>query len=175
MDAAYDAQGIREHCESLGQAPLFDSVQRAVPIPHRAQQDSLRGHDKRSRLPKTTASKLPPFTPAQQERYEIRTLSERVWQRSWHALARYARLKDEFGTNDACPRRLESHGAPDVRHPPAHRGSTAQTERLITRPLPGSRCGAEAPKAAACLVARSSRQNSLNITPNRFTQNKFSL
>ena len=54
MDAAYDAQDIREHCESLGQGPLIDSVQRAVPIPHHTRQDSLRGYDKRRKLPQTT-------------------------------------------------------------------------------------------------------------------------
>ena len=87
MDAAYDAQDIREHCESLGQVPLIDPVQRAVPIPHRTRQDSPRGYDQRRKLPKTTASKIPPFSTAQQERYKIRTMSERV----------NARLKDEFG------------------------------------------------------------------------------
>jgi Transposase DDE domain/Transposase domain (DUF772) len=87
MDAAYDAQDIREHCESLGQVPLIDPVHRAVPIPHRTQQDSLRGYDKRRKLPKTTPGKTPLFTTAQQERYKIRTMSERV----------NARLKDEFG------------------------------------------------------------------------------
>jgi Transposase DDE domain/Transposase domain (DUF772) len=87
MDAAYDAQDIREHCESLGHVPLIDPVHRAVPIPHRTQQDSLRGYDKRRTLPKTTPGKIPPFTSAQEERYKIRTMSERV----------NGRLKDEFG------------------------------------------------------------------------------
>jgi len=87
MDAAYDAKDIREHCEGLGQVPLIDPVQRAVPIQHRTQQDSLRGYDKRRKLPKTMPSKIPPFTTAQEERYKIRTMSERV----------NARLKDEFG------------------------------------------------------------------------------
>jgi len=87
MDAAYDAQDIREHCESLGQVPLIDPVQRDVPITHRTQQDSLRGYDKRRKLPQTMPSKIPPFTTAQEERYKIRTMSERV----------NGRLKDEFG------------------------------------------------------------------------------
>jgi len=87
MDAAYDAKEIREHCESLGHVPLIDPVQRAVPVVHRTQQDSLRGYDKRRTLPKTLPSKIPPFTTAQEERYKIRTMSERV----------NARLKDEFG------------------------------------------------------------------------------
>lgn len=87
MDAAYDAQDIREHCESLGQVALIDSVERRVPIPHRTQQDSLRGYDKRRKLPKTLPGKALSFTTAQQQRYKIRTMSERV----------NARLKDEFG------------------------------------------------------------------------------
>ena len=87
MDAAYDAKEIREHCESLGQVPLIDPVQRAVPITHRTQQDSLRGYDKRRKLPQTIPGKIPPFTTAQEERYKIRTMSERV----------NARVKDEFG------------------------------------------------------------------------------
>jgi hypothetical protein len=87
MDAAYDAKEIREHCESLGHVPLIDRVQRAVPIVHSTYQDSLRGYDKRRKLPKTIPGKIPPFTTAQEERYKIRTMSERV----------NARLKDEFG------------------------------------------------------------------------------
>ncbi len=86
MDSAYDAKEIREHCQSLGHVALIDPVQRAVPIAHSSYQDSLRGYDKRRRLPKTVPSKIPPFTSAQQERYKIRTMSERV----------NARLKDEF-------------------------------------------------------------------------------
>ena len=87
MDGAYDAQDIREHCESLGQVPLIDPVHHAVPIPHRTQQDSWRGYDKRRKRPKTIPGKIPRFTTAQEERYKIRTMSERV----------NGRLKDEFG------------------------------------------------------------------------------
>jgi hypothetical protein len=87
MDSAYDAKEIREHCESLGHVPLIDPVQRTVPIVHSTYQDSLRGYDKRRKLPKTVPGKIPPFTTAQEERYKIRTMSERV----------NARLKDEFG------------------------------------------------------------------------------
>lgn len=87
MDAAYNAAAIRAHCQALGQVPLIDPVHRSVPIPHRTQQDSLRGYDKRRKLPKTTAGKIPRFTTAQEERYKIRSMSERV----------NGRLKDEFG------------------------------------------------------------------------------
>ena len=87
MDAAYDAKEIREHCESLGHVSLIDPVQKAVPIVHRTSQDSLRGYDKRRKLPQTMPRKIPRFTTAQEERYKIRTMSERV----------NARLKDEFG------------------------------------------------------------------------------
>jgi hypothetical protein len=87
MDSAYDAKEIREHCESLGHVPLIDPVQRAVPIVHSTYQDSLRGYDKRRKLPKTVPGKILPFTTAQEERYKIRTMSELV----------NAGLKDEFG------------------------------------------------------------------------------
>jgi hypothetical protein len=87
MDAAYDAKEIREHCESLGHVPLIDPVRRAVPIVHRTQQDRLRGYDKRRKLPKSLPGKILRFTTAQEERYKIRTMSERV----------NGRLKDEFG------------------------------------------------------------------------------
>jgi hypothetical protein len=74
-------------CQQLGQVPLIDPVTRAVPLPHRTHQDSLRGYDKRRSLPKTIPGKIPHFTTAQEERYKVRTMSERV----------NARLKDEFG------------------------------------------------------------------------------
>jgi hypothetical protein len=47
----------------------------------------LRGYDKRRKLPQTIPGKIPHFTTAQEERYKIRTMSERV----------NARLQDEFG------------------------------------------------------------------------------
>ncbi|MDQ2944870.1 MAG: hypothetical protein M3Y27_02820, partial [Acidobacteriota bacterium] len=37
------------------------------------------------------------MTWAERERFRERTMVERVWQRSWHALALFSRLKDEFG------------------------------------------------------------------------------
>ena len=87
MDSAYDAKDIREHCGSLGQVPLIDPVQGDVPLTYRTQQESLRGYDKRRKLPKTIARKTLGFTSAQEGRYKLRTMSERV----------NARLKDEFG------------------------------------------------------------------------------
>jgi hypothetical protein len=78
MDSAYDAKDIRERCESLGQVPLIDPTQSDVPIAHRTQQDSLRGYDKRRKLPKSIARKTLGFTGAQEERYKLRTMSERV-------------------------------------------------------------------------------------------------
>ena len=58
-----------------------------MPLPHRIYQDSSRGYDKRRKLPQTIPGKIPHFTTAQEERYKVRTMSERV----------NARLKDEFG------------------------------------------------------------------------------
>ena len=34
---------------------------------------------------------------AEQDPFRERAMVERVWQRSWHALAPFSRLKDEFG------------------------------------------------------------------------------
>jgi hypothetical protein len=87
MDSAYDAAAIRAHCESLGQVPIIDPVKADVPIVHSTYRDSLRGYDKRRKLPKSVARKTAGFTSAQEERYKNRTMSERV----------NARLKDEFG------------------------------------------------------------------------------
>jgi hypothetical protein len=47
----------------------------------------LRGYDKRRRSPQRYDRKRPPFTPAEEERFRVRSMSERV----------NARLKDEFG------------------------------------------------------------------------------
>jgi hypothetical protein len=85
MDAAYDAPEIREHCQSAGQVALIDPVQRAVPIPHRTQQDSLRGYDKCAACPEPRGETLP-FHTAQEERSRLRSVSERV----------NAHLKGEF-------------------------------------------------------------------------------
>jgi hypothetical protein len=87
MDCAYDANEIHEHSRSLGHVPLIALGKSAPPITHRTFQDSLRGYDKRRALPRSLSRKRPPFTPAQQQRFHIRTMSERV----------NARLKDEFG------------------------------------------------------------------------------
>ncbi len=50
-------------------------------------QESLRGYNRRRPLPQHYARKRPPFTPAEEERFKLRGMSERV----------NARLKDEFG------------------------------------------------------------------------------
>jgi hypothetical protein len=86
MDAAYDAQAIAAHSRSLGHVPLIAPNGAAVPIPQR-QQDSLRGYDKRRQAPQWRNRKRLPFTPAEKQRFELRTMVERV----------YSRLKDEFG------------------------------------------------------------------------------
>ena len=86
MDAAYDARAIEAHSRSLGHVPLIAPNRAAVPIPKR-QQDSLRGYDKRRKAPTRHDRKRLPFTPAEERRFTLRTMVERV----------YSRLKDEFG------------------------------------------------------------------------------
>ena len=86
MDAAYDAHAIDAHSRSLGHVPLIAPNGASVPIPQR-QQDSLRGYDKRRQAPTRRDRKRLPFTPAEEQRFRLRTMVERV----------YSRLKDEFG------------------------------------------------------------------------------
>ncbi len=86
MDAAYDANAIDAHSRSLGHVPLIAPNGASVPIPKR-RQDSLRGYDKRRKAPTRYDRKRVPFTPAQEQRFRLRTMVERV----------NSRLKDEFG------------------------------------------------------------------------------
>jgi transposase len=86
MDAAYDANAIDAHSRSLGHIPLIALNGATAPI-SKLQQDSLRGYDKRRKAPTHYGRKRLPFTPAQEQRFELRTMVERV----------YSRLKDEFG------------------------------------------------------------------------------
>jgi hypothetical protein len=69
MDSAYDAEHIHQHCRSLGHVPIID------PHPRRRQAQPF------------SPSGAPQLSPAQLDRYQERTMSERV----------NARLKDEFG------------------------------------------------------------------------------
>jgi hypothetical protein len=87
MDCAYDANHIHEHSRSLGHVPLIAVHGGSTPIPSRRLQDSLRGYHRGRKLPQFRPRKRVPFTPAQEERFKLRTMSERV----------NARLKDEFG------------------------------------------------------------------------------
>jgi len=68
MDAAYDAQHIREQSHSLGHVPIIDFHRRTSQKPFQP-------------------SDAPVLSPAQQQRYRERTMVERV----------NARIKDEFG------------------------------------------------------------------------------
>ena len=86
MDAAYDAHEIDAHSRTLGHIPLIALNGAAIPI-SKLQQDSLRGYDKRRKAPTPYARKRLPFAPAQQQRFALRTMVERL----------YSRLKDEFG------------------------------------------------------------------------------
>ncbi len=86
MDAAYDANAIDAHSRNLGHVPLIAPNGAPVPIPKR-RQDGLRGYDKRRKAPTRQDRKRLPFTPAEEQRFALRTMVERV----------YSRLKDEFG------------------------------------------------------------------------------
>jgi hypothetical protein len=85
IDAAYDAHAIDAHSRSLGHVPLIapNGVAAAIPAP----QSNLRRYDKRRKAPTRFTRKRLPFTPAQEQRFTLRTMVERV----------YSRLKDEFG------------------------------------------------------------------------------
>ena len=77
MDSAYDADDIHAHSRQLNHVPII--------APH-----TRRGTKKSSQAPKVFPDKpTPQLDWAKQERYKIRTMSERV----------NARLKDEFGAN----------------------------------------------------------------------------
>lgn len=89
MDSAYDAGEIHSHSRSLGHVPLIAPHSGTVPIRHLTERNSLRGGDRRKTLPARRARKRLPFDPAEERRFEIRTMSERV----------NARLKDEFGAS----------------------------------------------------------------------------
>ncbi len=86
MDCAYDANEIHAHSRSLGHVPLIARHDARAPIPKRVQ-DSLRRYHKQRKVPTRYDRKRPPFTPAEEQRFEARTMVERV----------YSRLKDEFG------------------------------------------------------------------------------
>ena len=77
MDSAYDAGPIHAHSRALNHVPIIAIHPR-------------RGTKKPSQLPKVFPDKpTPQLDWAQQERYKVRTMSERV----------NARLKDEFGAS----------------------------------------------------------------------------
>jgi Transposase DDE domain/Transposase domain (DUF772) len=86
MDCAYDANEIHAHSRSLGHIPLIAPHGSVPPIPNRVQ-ENLRRRDRRRKVPKRYDRKRLPFTPAEEQRFEERTMVERV----------YSRLKDEFG------------------------------------------------------------------------------
>lgn len=86
MDCAYDANHIRAHSRSLGHVPLIAVRGCEPPIPKRVR-ESLQRYHKRRKIPTRYARKQPPFTPAEEQRFQERTMVERV----------YSRLKDEFG------------------------------------------------------------------------------
>jgi hypothetical protein len=89
MDSAYDANEIREHSRSLGHVPIIAYHERTIPI-NKKQARTLSKGDRR-KLPTFERLRRPgkqqPLTPAEEDRFKERTMSERV----------NSRLKDEFG------------------------------------------------------------------------------
>lgn len=86
MDCAYDANEIHAHSRSLGHVPLIAPHGSVPPIPKRVQ-ENMRRRDRRRKVPTRYDRKRLPFTPAEEQRFEERSMVERV----------YSRLKDEFG------------------------------------------------------------------------------
>lgn len=86
MDAAYDANAIATHSRALGHVPVIAPNSAPVPVPKHVQ-DSRRGYDRRRKVVTHSNRKRPPLTPAEQQRYQLRSMSESV----------NSRLKDEFG------------------------------------------------------------------------------
>ena len=86
MDCAYDVNEIHAYSRSLGHVPLIAPHGSRPPIPPRVQASMQRYH-KRRPVPKRYDRKRLPFTPAEEQRFQERTMVERV----------YSRLKDEFG------------------------------------------------------------------------------
>jgi transposase len=87
MDSAYDANDILAHSRSLGHVPIVPLGKKLVPIASPSYAHCLRRGDRRKKLPTHIPRKRLPLTPAEEQRFKIRTMSERV----------HARLKDEFG------------------------------------------------------------------------------
>jgi len=95
MDAAYDARAIREHSLELGHKPITDHPKRRRKMgEHKV---PLRKNSRSWTRVIDTETRAEEMTWAEQDRFRERTMVERVWQRSWHALAPFSRLKDEFG------------------------------------------------------------------------------
>ncbi len=87
MDSAYDARHIHEHSRELGHILLIAPHGSCPPIANPRMHDHLRGYDKRRQAPTRYDRKRLPFAPAQETRYKLRSMSERV----------NARFKDGFG------------------------------------------------------------------------------
>jgi hypothetical protein len=89
MDSAYDANEIRAHSRSLGHVPIIAYHQRTVPINKKQAMTLSRGDRRKlATLEKLRRpGKQQPLTPAEEDRFKERTMSERV----------NSRLKDEFG------------------------------------------------------------------------------
>ena len=114
MDAAYDAEQIREHSRSLGHVPLIDV--------------NPRGDKARAEELRTEARRLKNlgFQRAEQVRYNERTAGERV----------NGRLKDEFGGRHVRVRGAFEGDVPlHVRHVGAHRRPAPASGDIANAPV----------------------------------------
>lgn len=91
MDSAYDAGEIHAHSRSLGHVPIIALNGSVAPVPNRVQKNLRLSYTwPRARVPKHYNRKRLPLTPAEEQRFEERTMVERV----------FSRLKDEFGARN---------------------------------------------------------------------------
>ena len=144
MDAAYDAEPIRQHSRSLGHVPLIDTNPRR----DKALAEELRTEARRLQR---IGFQLP-----EQARYNERTAGERV----------NGRLKDEFWRSP-CPGpwRLESDVPLHVRRARTHRRPT-RAPRDITSAPPATPLGARrASVTHGCPNARSRTRRNIRLLP----------
>ena len=144
MDAAYDAEPIRQHSRSLGHVPLIDTNPRR----DKALAEELRTEARRL--------KNLGFQLAEQVRYNERTAGERV----------NGRLKDEFGRSPCpSPRRCESDVPLHVRRARTHLRS-ARAPGDITSPPPATPLDARpASVIHRCPHARPRTRRNIRLPP----------
>ena len=144
MDAAYDAEPIRQHSRSLGHVPLIDTNPRR----DKALAEELRTEARRLQR---IGFQLP-----EQARYNERTAGERV----------NGRLKDEFGGRHVRVRGASKVNVPlHVRRARTHR-RPARAPRDITSAPPATPLGARrASVTHGCPNARSRTRRNIRLLP----------